>query len=303
MKCIDAHVHIYEHFHGYGFMGEFRIFPDGTMRMAGGETGRIIPEGFGVTGVSAERMLAFMDEQEIEHAVLLQGSAYGFQNEYISESVARYPHRFTGAATVDPCIRLFDRVFDRLTKELNFNIFKLELSEFGGFMGYHNPETFLDEPNLHKIYAYLNKTNGTLALDVGQPGTASHRIDKYLEWVNRYPDLKFVFCHLLSMTPDQAETLKRELEQLHRPNVWFDLAAVACNTREHAPYPWAREYLKIARDTVGAERLLWGSDAPTTLSDYPYPEAQGIVLDAGIFTEPELIQIFQKNAKSAYSIL
>ncbi|MCE5188366.1 MAG: amidohydrolase [Eubacteriales bacterium] len=302
MKCIDAHVHIYEHFHGYGFMGEFRIFPDGTMRMAGGESGRVIPEGFGTTGVSAERALAFMDEMEIERAVLLQGSAYGFQNEYISESVQRYPDRFTGAATIDPCIRLFDRVFDRLTKELNFNIFKMEISEFGGFMGYHNPNTFLDEPNLQKICAHLNRTNGTLALDIGQPGTVSHRVEKYLAWVERYPDMKFVFCHLLSMTPKNVETLRREMELLNQPNVWYDLASIACNTSEHAPYRWAREYLKIAGDIAGAERLLWGSDMPTTLSDYPYLEAQEIITKAGIFSDSELKRIFRENAKDAYSI-
>ena len=302
MKCIDAHVHIYEHFHGYGFMGEFRIFSNGTMRMAGGETGRVIPEGFGTTGVSAERVLAFMDEMEIEHAVLLQGSAYGFQNEYISESVLRYPDKFTGAATIDPCIRLFDRVFERLTKELRFNIFKMEMSEFGGFMGYHNPETFLDEPNLQKMCAYLNRTNGTLALDIGQPGTASHRVEKYLKWVDQYPNLKFIFCHLLSMTSDHAETLKHEMELLRKPNVWYDLASIACNTSEHAPYHWTREYLKIAKDVVGADRLIWGSDMPTTLSDYPYLEAQGIIINSGIFTELELDRIFRKNAKDAYAI-
>ena len=104
------------------------------------------------------------------------------------------------------------------------------------------------------------------------------------------------------MTADHADTLKRELEQLRKPNVWFDLASIACNTHEHAPYRWARKYLQIAKDVVGANRLIWGSDAPTTLSDYPYSEAQDVILDADVFTEPELIRIFQENAKAAYSI-
>jgi len=302
MKCIDAHIHIYEHMNGYGFMGEFRILPDGTFRMAGGECGKMVPKGFGTTGVSAERMLAFMDEMEIERAVLLQGSAYGFQNEYVAESVQKYPDRFTGTATIDPCIRMYDRVLDRFTNELGFNNFKMECSEFGGFMGYHNPDTFLDEPNIQKLCARLSKTNGTLALDIGQPGTASHRVEKYAEWVEKYPDTKFVFCHLLSMTPGHAEALKREIALLDKPNVWYDLAAIACNTAEHAPYTQAREYLRIARDEAGAERLLWGSDAPTTLFDYPYREAQDIVAEAGLFTAEELECIFRGNAKDAYTL-
>jgi predicted TIM-barrel fold metal-dependent hydrolase len=183
---------------------------------------------------------------------------------------------------------MYDRVLDRFTNELGFNNFKMECSEFGGFMGYHNPDTFLDEPNIQKLCARLSKTNGTLALDIGQPGTASHRVEKYAEWVEKYPDTKFVFCHLLSMTPGHAEALKREIALLDKPNVWYDLAAIACNTAEHAPYTQAREYLRIARDEAGAERLLWGSDAPTTLFDYPYREAQDIVAEAGLFTAEEL---------------
>ena len=39
MKCIDAHLHIFEHVTGYAFMGEFRALGNGRVRWASGEEG------------------------------------------------------------------------------------------------------------------------------------------------------------------------------------------------------------------------------------------------------------------------
>lgn len=300
MKSIDAHLHIFEHLTGFGFMGEFRALGGGKARWAKGEADILFPEDFGDKGVTAERMLAFMDENEIEKAVLLQGSAYGFQNEYIAESAAKYPDRFIGTATIDPFIYFFDDVLDRLLNELGFKNFKLEMSVFGGLCGYHEPDALWEHRNLDKLCKRLNEIGGALALDIGAPETASHRIEKVRSFAEKYPDLHIILCHLLSMPAGREEVLRQELERLKLPNVWFDLAAIASNTKEHAPFTWARRYLRIARDTVGAEKLLWGTDCATVLKDYIYSELQQMVIGADIFSESELSQIFTENALQAY---
>lgn len=43
-----------------------------------------------------------MGRNEVERAVLMQGSMYGFQNRYHSELIRRYPDRFCPTCTVDP---------------------------------------------------------------------------------------------------------------------------------------------------------------------------------------------------------
>lgn len=302
MKSIDAHLHIFEHLTGFGFMGEFRALGGGKARWALGGMETLFPEDFGDTGVSAERMLRFMDDNDIEKAILLQGSAYGFQNEYVAESVAKYPERLVGTATIDPFIYYFDQVLDRLTGELQFTRFKLEMSVFGGLCGYHDPDALWNHPNLDKLCRRLNDMKGTLALDIGGPDTASHRVRDVRRFALKYPNLNIVICHLLSMPGDRAADLTAELSMLNMDNVWFDLAAIASNTKEHEPFSWARTYLRIARETVGAKKLLWGTDCATVLKDYSYGELQRIVTDSDLFTAQELEMIFMKNAIAAYRI-
>ena len=300
MKCIDAHVHIFEHFHGYGSLGEFRAIGKGRVRWASGDEMQIFSERFGDTSVTAEKILEFMDEKGIEKAVLLQGSAYGFQNEYFSEVVEKYPDRFSVTAIIDPFINGYEQVMNRFINKLGFRAFKMEISVLGGFMGYHDHKAFMEHPNIEKLCTKLDEIGGTLALDIGQPGTDSHQVKKLQYFAKKYQNMKLVVCHLLSMTPDHEQQLEEELTLLKLPNVWFDLAAIACNTGELHTFTWARKYLAIAKKIVGAERLMWGSDIPTTLADYPYELAQSVILDAGIFSEDELQMIFYSNAKEIY---
>src|SRR5436189_5959432 len=52
--------------------------------------------------VSAEQMLAAMDEAGIEKSVLVQASTcYGHDNSYVADAVAAHPKRFAGVISVD----------------------------------------------------------------------------------------------------------------------------------------------------------------------------------------------------------
>lgn len=300
MKCIDAHLHIFEHVTGYAFMGEFRALGNGRVRWASGEEDLICTPDMGDKGVSAERMIQFMDEHEIEVGVLMQACAYGFQNEYIAESTAKYPDRLIGTATIDPFFREFDMILDRLVNDLKYKRFKLEMSCTGGLCGFHDENMLWNHKNLEKLCGRLSDMEGTLSLDLGMAGTPSHKIDRVRSLAEAYPKLHFIICHLCSMPIDAADILRKELEILNMPNVWFDVAAINSNTKEHAPFYWARTYHRIAKEVVGAKKLIWGTDCATVMKDYTYEELQSLIIDAGIYTEEELQGIFRENAHEAY---
>ncbi len=300
MKCIDAHLHIFEHLTGYAFMGEFRALGNGRVRWASGEEDLICTPEMGDKGVSAESMLRFMDKHEIEAGILLQANAYGFQNEFIAESVAKYPDRLIGTASIDPFFREFDRILERFLGELKFSRFKLEMSCTGGLCGFHDEEALWNHKNLDKLCSRLNEIGGCLSLDLGAPNTPSHKIDKVREFAEKYPNLHIIVCHLCSMPRDSADLLRKELEYLNLPNIWFDLAAVNSNTSEHAPFYWARKYHEIAKEVVGAKKLIWGTDSATVMKDFTYEELLSLVVDSGIYTDEELEDIFRNNAREAY---
>ena len=300
MNCVDAHLHIFEHLTGYAFMGEFRALGAGRVRWASGAEDLICTPDMGDKGVSAESMLRFMDKHQIEVGVLMQACAYGFQNEYIAESVDRYPDRFVGTATIDPFFREFDMILERFLTELGFKRFKLEMSCTGGLCGFHDEEALWNHKNLDKLLSRLNEIEGTLSLDLGAPDTPSHKIEKVRQFGEKYPSLNIIICHLCSMPADAAKLLEKELEILNLPNIWFDLAAVNSNTKEHAPFYWARKYHEIAKEIVGAKKLVWGTDCATVLKDFSYEELQNLVTDSGIYTEGELRDVFLNNAHEAY---
>ncbi|MBQ2773190.1 MAG: amidohydrolase, partial [Clostridia bacterium] len=83
MDIVDAHAHIYERLTGFGPRGEARAIGAGMVEWATGEHERFLREVDGDTGFSPERLLELMDEGGVSHAILLQGSNYGFQNSYI----------------------------------------------------------------------------------------------------------------------------------------------------------------------------------------------------------------------------
>lgn len=45
----------------------------------------LIPKGYGEKDFTAQSLLRLMNENNVKKAVLLQGSMYGFQNEYTYE--------------------------------------------------------------------------------------------------------------------------------------------------------------------------------------------------------------------------
>ena len=86
---------------------------------------------------------------------------------------------------------------------------------------------------------------------------------------------------------------------MRKDNIYFDTAALFWKTREE-PYPFetARRYLKYALSIVGAEHLMWGSDAPSTLVHVSLSEQLDYA--KGIFTEGEAEWYYHKTAEKVY---
>ena len=86
---------------------------------------------------------------------------------------------------------------------------------------------------------------------------------------------------------------------LQRDNIFFDTAALFWKTRvEEYPFETARRYLHYAKNIVGAEHLMWGSDIPSTLVQVPL--SKQLDYSKGIFTAEEEEWYFHKTAEKVY---
>lgn len=300
MKLIDAHAHVIERIAGFGPKGELRAIGNGRARWANGDEIQLIPSKLGDRKFTGETLLSIMDRFGVEKAVLLQGSFYGFQNEYAYEVAKKYPERFIAAGTFDPFCKQKDSLMERLLDVMKLKIIKFELSSGGGLMGYHGNYA-LDGEIFEDIFFKIAENGCTLVLDIGSPGMASFQVEAVYNIARKYPEMKIVICHLLAPTLNDASELKDGLKTLKLGNVWFDLAAVPWNVApETYPYHTGRKYIKMARDIVGAEKLIWGTDVPSVLTREKYADLIEYITTAGIFTDAELKKVFYDNAMTVY---
>lgn len=302
MKKIDAHAHVFETVAGFTRKGEFRPIGKGVCRWSNGDEMTVIPEGYGETDFLAESFLRIMEEHEVEKAILLQGSLYGYQNEYGLRTAEKYPEKFKAAITADPFCKDAVQILERYIA-LGVKIFKFEVSVGAGLMGYHQ-DFLIDDEIMDKFYRRIAEIEGaTLVLDIGSPSMRSCQPQGVYRIAKKYPKLNIVICHLLA--PSNSDEDKRlvayALPYLTHENVWVDLSALPWNVApETYPYPSALDYIQLAKDQLGTKKILWGTDTPAVLTKDSYGNIANYIVESELFDEEELNQVFYTNAKRAY---
>ncbi len=297
---IDAHAHVVQYIAGFTSRGELRGAGRGMARYADGQTFRMIPEEYGDYGFSPEKLIEIMNENGVKKAVLLQGQFFGFQNEYTAYAVDKFPDRFVGAASYDPfCVRAED-VKRHLFNELGFKAVKFEVSNGSGLMAYH-PPIDLDGEIMNEQYRYAADNGLTFVIDIGRPRNCCWQTEALARAIKKYPGVTFVICHLLAPQAGDEQLFERELSRFALKNVWFDLASLPQNQKGDVyPYPETAKYLAIAKRIVGAEKLMFGTDAPSNLCRDSYAHLADYIVKSGVFTDVELERVMCANAEAVY---
>ena len=302
MKKIDAHLHLAKIVAGYCRRGELRAIGDGKAQWGSGEVFQLFPQNgdYGEDHFIAEEALAIMDRNEVERAVLMNGSMYGFQNIYHEELLEKYPDRFCPSCEVDPFATNHMEALTRFLEEKKFHLVKFEVSSGGGLMGCHDPFD-LSGDRMMEIYKLIEKNHGVVALDVGDIYMESHQTTALMRLADRCPDLKVVICHLLAPAREKRKEWNAELQMLSQANIWFDIAAMPkIMAPDVYPYPETAEYLAEAKSIIGAKKMMWGTDAPYAATQDTYEHLTDYLEKAGCFTEEELADVYYNNAKEVY---
>lgn len=117
--------------------------------------------------------------------------------------------------------------------------------------------------------------------------------------IKKYSDVTFVVCHLGSHQENQYEIFKHDIQSLKLPNCFFDLASVSNNTHEPYPFNNALNYIKLAIEIVGDDKLMWGSDMPTSLTKSSYDNFINYIMNSDIPLSSKQ-KIFYDNANKLY---
>lgn len=205
----------------------------------------------GVVETTAEDLINTMKDAEVDKAIIcpipghprpkgLQDTMV--QNNLVAEAVKNYPNKFPcGLGTLEPrdgpaCLDEADRVMG-------------ELGLRG--LGFHHlfQGIYLDHPMMFEIMKRMSAYDDPILLVHVKEGSLLESPWRVARIARAFPDMKIIAAHPAIDVQDLASTID---VCLSHENVYMD----TCIWHHHL------SPMETAVDTVGAERILFGSDLP-----------------------------------------
>ncbi|MEM6765087.1 MAG: amidohydrolase family protein [Bacteroidota bacterium] len=290
MMIIDAHAHIFQTIHG-----ERQGLP--TKSLASGMVGvgegsfQFLPTSYQETSFPVEALVEAMDEVGVHKAVLLQNPVIGIINEEVKQAIKKFPGRFKGTIQVDPMDVNATEVISSFASE-NQNTIKLEISEGWGWSGKHKGLSLTGD-ELMKIWEAANELGLRVIIDPGDILENGYQVANIQKIASSFPGVKILVAHLGYMTAQhlnnpKAVEIRKNMLRLAREckNVFFGLSATAALLDEVYPCPLSISLFREAIDIMGANKLLWGTDIPTTFKKCSYQQMIDLVRIESTFLSP-----------------
>ncbi len=200
---------------------------------------------------TAELLLADMDANGVDRAVLVQTSWSTWDNGYIADSVARYPDRFIGHGLLDPQDPNNAEVAREWVRERGLVGFRFHP------MYYPNEKILLTAQN-EPLWEEL------ASLDVViQCHLRAEQADQLAVIAARHPTLRLIIDHMGYPDVSQPAAAFQPIVDLARyPNLHFKLSDVHGRSRQAYPYSDVHPFIERLVSAFGSERTLWGTGYP-----------------------------------------
>lgn len=220
-------------------------------------------------------LIARMDQDGVDRSVLLNANwtspdVCRETNDYIMDSVSRYPHRLAGFCSLPP-------------KAIDAAVAELERCIEGGIKGvgemrpdFHGLQRG-DEEVLDPIFDMMLRHRLMLMVHASEPvghqyvGKEQITPDILERLITRFPEMTIICAHwggglpFYALMPEVAEALK---------NVYFDSSA--------SPYLYKPEIFRHVADIAGADKILFGSDYPLLAPSRVLNQLRSLNLDADV---------------------
>ncbi|MDP2932304.1 MAG: amidohydrolase family protein [Chloroflexota bacterium] len=200
---------------------------------------------------TADELIDSMDKEGVDVSVILNISWTTHElcvesNDYIMESVARYPKRLVGFGSIPP-------------ESSELAIAEIERCARGGLKGLGeirrldigNSETMAPIAEVLKKHRLILLTHTSEPVGHSYPGKGAITPDVFYPFITSFPDVTLVCAHWGGGLPFYA--LMPEVQKA-MGNVFFDTAA--------SPYLYRPQVYRQVIELVGADKVLFGSDYP-----------------------------------------
>lgn len=205
--------------------------------------------------VGAEELIRKMDEEGVDRSVVFgfpwsDPSTIQRHNDYILESVKRFPDRLIGFCC-------FDLSYKGAAKETQ-RCLNAGMMGVGELASYLRPMGKADLEGLEPVMAICRDRQLPILVHANEPvghhyqGKAPDALAGVYRLIKRFPDNRIVLAHWGGGLFFYS-LMKKEVPDLLQ-QVWFDTAA--------SPFLYQTAIYAIARELIGSERILFGSDFP-----------------------------------------
>ena len=245
--------------------------------------------------VSAEAMIAAMDEAGVSRSALVQAATcYGYDNSYLADAVARFPGRFAGVFSVDvfrPDAR------ERIAHWMGKGLAGLRVFIAGHTMA--SKDARLDDPRSFPAWDLAGELGLTVSVQLRAAG-----IPQLEAMLGRFPRVRVLLDHMARPATEDGRPYSQaqSLFALARhPNLFLKLTTH--NVREARKGKATPEsfFARVVAE-FGASRIAWGSNFPASEGTLAalLTEARSAL---ATLAEPDREWIFSGTARSLYPSL
>ena len=289
MNIIDAHSHLWLRQDTTWNGLRISPMPNGRSMFLGEERQMLPP--FMIDGVnSAEVFLSNMNYAQVGAAVVVQEFIDGIQNDYLMEVAQKYPDRFFVCGMCD----YFHPGFYEQAVSLIAQGFKgiaipshRLLTDEGRVM--------LNSAEMMRMFRYMEQHHVILSVTLAD---GDLQVDEMEEVISECPQLRIAIGHFGMPT---VEGWREQLLLARHEHVMLESGGITwLYNEEFYPYPSAIRVIREAIDTVGADKLMWGSDYPRTITAITYRMSYDFVLKTKELSDQEKRLFLGENARRFY---
>lgn len=288
-KIIDAHAHLWLRQDTVVNGLPITPLPNGRSSFMGEERQMVPP--FMIDGKNtAEIFLSNMDYAQVSAAVITQEFIDGNQDDYLEEVQCRWPDRFLVCGLCDlrrpDYLKQAYNLHDRGFKALAIPGHRLFLPE---------GRIWLNTPKMMELFKFMESRNMILSITLADGDT---QVEEMKEVIAECPDLKIAIGHFGMVT---AEGWLEQIKLARNPNVMVESGGITwLFNSEFYPFPSAITAIREAADTVGWDKLMWGSDYPRTITAITYRMSYDFIVKSDLLTHDEKAAFLGENARKFY---
>lgn len=289
MNIIDAHSHLWLRQDTTWNGLRISPLPNGRSMFLGEERQMLPP--FMIDGVnSAEVFLSNMNYAQVGAAVVVQEFIDGIQNDYLMEVAQKYPDRFFVCGMCD----YFHPGFYEQAVSLIAQGFK-GIAIPGHRLLTDEGRVMLNSAEMMRMFRYMEQHHVILSVTLAD---GDLQVGEMEEVISECPQLRIAIGHFGMPT---VEGWREQLLLARHEHVMLESGGITwLYNEEFYPYPSAIKVIREAIDTVGADKLMWGSDYPRTITAITYRMSYDFVLKTEVLSDEEKRLFLGENARRFY---